>query len=145
MQENRRIIGIDYGSKRIGVAMSDPLLIIAQGLCVVPNDNKAILAIRDIVEQNDVGVIVIGMPTNLKGEKGESAIKADAFACRLEEDLAISVVRQDERFTSSIAHRTLRSMNIGKQERRNKERIDIMAAALILQSYLDRLNIKRKE
>jgi putative Holliday junction resolvase len=145
MQENRRIIGIDFGSKRIGVAMSDPLLIIAQGLCVIHNDSKAVSAIGEIVGQNDVGTIVIGMPAGLKGEKGDSAMKAEAFAHALEENLRMPVIRQDERFTSVIAHRTLRSMNTGRQERRNKERIDLMAAALILQSYLDRLNIIRKE
>ncbi len=145
MEENRRIIGIDYGSKRIGVAMSDPLNIIAQGLCIVPNTDKALNAIREIVEKHNAGAIVIGMPLNLKGDRGRVAVEAEAFAHGLEENLPIPVVRQDERFTTTIAHRTLRFMNTGKKERRSKERIDLMAAALILQSYLDRMNVIRRE
>ena len=145
MEENRRIIGIDYGSKRIGVAMSDPLNIIAQGLCIVPNTDQALKAIQEIVEKHNAGAIVIGMPLNLKGDRGRTAVEAEAFAHSLEENLSIPVVRQDERFTTTIAHSTLRSMNTGKKERRNKERIDLMAAELILQSYLDRLNVIRRE
>jgi putative Holliday junction resolvase len=145
MEENRRMIGIDYGSKRIGVAMSDPLNIIAQGLCVVPNTDKALSTIMEIVRKHNACTIVIGIPFNLKGDRGNLALEAETFAHGLEENLSIPVIRQDERFTSTIAHRTLRSMNTGKKERRNKERIDLMAASLILQSYMDRLNFIKKE
>lgn len=145
MEENRRVIGIDYGSKRIGVSISDPLRIIAQGLCVLANTDNAVSEIREITEKHNAGAVVIGMPFNLKGDKGKLALEAEEFARKLEENLSIPVVRQDERFTSVIAHRTLRTMNTGKHERRDKNRIDLMAAALILQSYLDQLSIKRRE
>ena len=140
MDDSKRMMGIDYGSKRIGVAVSDPLNIIAQGLCVVPNNDRACAAIREIVRENNVKTIVIGMPLGLRGIKSRSADSAEEFARALEECVSVPVIRQDERFTTTIAHQTLRMMNTRKSERKVKNRIDIMAAALILQSYLDRLN-----
>jgi len=147
MEENGRIIGIDFGSKRIGVAVSDPMRIIAQGLCVVPNKDDAVSRICKIAEEQKAGAVVIGIPLTLKGDKGKTALEVEEFARKLEAGLSVPLVRQDERFTTTIAHRTLRSMNTGRQERRDRNRIDLMAAALILQAYLDQMNLgkRRKE
>ena len=134
----KRLLGIDYGSKRVGVAVSDPLNIIARGVTVIPNSDSLIAEIRRIAAEFDVGKIVVGMPLNLKGEKGSKAEEVERFIAALEEELRIEVVRQDERFTTLEAHRTLREMNVGKSRRRSRETIDEMASALILQGYLDR-------
>lgn len=133
----KRIIGLDYGSKRIGVAISDPLLIIATGLCFIENSSSAIEKIKEIVNNSDAEKIVIGMPFNLKGVKGTKAIEVDAFIASLRQALNIEVIPWDERFTTKRVHHTLREMNVKKHQRQKKEQIDAMAAALILQGYLD--------
>lgn len=137
MNQIKRLLGIDYGSKRIGIAVSDPLRIIAQGISVVINSSKAIEQIKKIVQEYDPEKIIIGMPLNLKGEKGIKAEEVEKFIAELETKLNIEVVRFDERFTSKIAEQTLRDMNVKKKTRQAKGYIDSMAAALILQGYLD--------
>jgi len=130
-------MGIDHGSKRIGVAMSDPLRIIAQGLCAVENSPGAMDKLDQIVREYQPEKIVVGMPFNLKGEKGVKAIEVEEFISVLRHKSNLEVIPWDERFTSKVAHQTLRDMNVKKKSRRIKENIDAMAAALILQSYLD--------
>ena len=134
----KRVLGIDYGSKRVGIAVSDPMNIIARGVTVIPNSAKLIGEIKRIAGEFEVEKIVVGIPLNLKGEKGSKAEEVEEFIAELEAELRIEVVRQDERFTTIEAHRTLRDMNVGKSKRRSRETIDEMASALILQGYLDR-------
>ena len=134
----KRVLGIDYGSKRVGIAVSDPLNIIARGVTVIPNSHQLIGEIRRIALEFDVEKIVVGIPLNLKGQMGSKAEEVEVFIRALEAELGIEIVRQDERFTTLEAHRTLREMNVRKSKRRSRGTIDEMASALILQGYLDR-------
>src|SRR5260221_10871687 len=132
-----RILGIDYGSKRIGIAVSDPLNIIARGVTVIPNSPETIEKIKRIAIEFGVEKIVVGVPINLKGRSDAMAEKVEEFIRLLALELKLEIIRQDERFTSRIARQTLVDMNVGKMKRRAKGRIDEMASALILQGYLD--------
>jgi putative holliday junction resolvase len=134
----KRILALDYGSVRVGVAVSDPLHIIAQSVGACRNDATLFDELAAIVRQYDPGLIVVGMPFTLKGEKGKKAEEVDQFVERLKERIGIETVLWDERFTSKMAQRTLIDMGTRKKERKeNKGRVDAMAAALILQSFLD--------
>ncbi len=135
---DKRILGIDFGSVRVGVAVSDPLRIIAQSVGTYANDQKLLDRITSVAREYDVGLIVVGMPFTLRGEKGMKAKEVDTFVDRLKQNLGVDVVTWDERFTSRMAHQTLIQMGTTKKQRRtNKGRIDAMASALILQSFLD--------
>ncbi|MBU1299889.1 MAG: Holliday junction resolvase RuvX [Bacteroidetes bacterium] len=133
----KRILGIDYGSKRIGVAISDPLRIIAQGIEVISNTPAFFDKIKMIAEKYDVEAIVVGFPYNLKGETGQSAKEVQVFIQGLKAVINIPIIEWDERFTSAVAHQTLIDMGVKRKKRQQKSTIDRMAAALILQSYLD--------
>jgi len=132
-----RILGIDYGTKRIGIAVSDPLNIIARGVTVIPNSPETIEKIKRIAIEFGVEKIVVGVPINLKGRSDSMAAEVEEFIRLLGSELKLEIIRQDERFTSRIARQTLVDMNVGKMKRRAKGRIDEMASALILQGYLD--------
>jgi putative Holliday junction resolvase len=134
----KRILGIDYGSKRIGVAVSDPLNIVARGLGVVRNSAGMYEEIARFADEYDVSTIVVGMPLNLKGGKGIMAGEVEKFMEALRSKLNRKVVQFDERFTTRAAHQSLRDSGIRKKQRQSKERIDEIASALILQHYLDR-------
>lgn len=136
---HKRILGIDYGTKRIGVAVSDPLRIIATGVTVVANTPGAIAEIKRLAAEYDVATIVVGMPFNLKGEKGAKANEVELFIDALAKGTGCEIVAWDERFTSYTAHETLRAMGATRKQRQSKEKIDLMASALILQGYLDAL------
>ena len=134
----KRILGIDYGTTRIGLSLSDPLQIIAQPYKTLANSRQTIPEICQILRNEDVGLIVVGMPFNLKGEKGKKALEVEEFIERLAEATTIEVMHWDERFTTSIAHQTLLDMGTRRGERRNnKGRVDSMAAAILLQGFLD--------
>ncbi len=138
MKTQGRILGIDFGTRRIGLSISDPLHIIAQSLVTLANDTTVLQAIRDIVQREAVEMIVVGMPFNLKGEKASKAQEVEKFIGRLEEVIPVAVVRWDERFTSSLAHDTMIRMGTKRKERReDRGRIDAMAAAIMLQGFLD--------
>lgn len=138
MKVQGRILGIDFGTRRIGISVSDPLQIIAQSLLTLENNATILQAIREIVEREAVGLIVVGMPFNLKGNKGSKAREVDKFIRQLEEAIPVTVVRWDERFTSSLAHDTMIRMGTKRKERReDRGRIDAMAAAIMLQGFLD--------
>ena len=134
---HKRILGIDFGTKRIGIAVSDPLRIIATGVTVLANTPGAIAEIKRLAAEYDVATIVVGMPFNLKGEKGAKAKEVDVFIQALERGTGCEIVAWDERFTSSTAHETLRTMGATRKQRQSKAKIDLMASALILQGYLD--------
>ena len=120
------------------MAVSDPLRIIASYVGTVPNDDQAFRRLGEFVHKYDVRLIVVGMPYTLKGEKGEKAREVEAFIEKLKQSVKVDVVTVDERFTSAVAQQTMRTMGSTKSQRRDKGRIDQMASALILQSYLDR-------
>ncbi|MBI3578804.1 MAG: Holliday junction resolvase RuvX [Ignavibacteriales bacterium] len=138
MNEQKRVLGIDYGSKRIGISVSDPLQIIAQALETIPNNPRTFETITEIVQREEVGSVVVGMPLNLKGEKAQKAQEVMEFIKQLQKTIDIEILTWDERFTSSLAHDTLLRMGTKKKERQtNKGRVDSMAAAIMLQSFLD--------
>jgi len=138
MEPVQRILGIDFGTSRIGLSLSDPLLILAQPYETLKNDSETMHRIVDIVEREQVGQVIVGMPLNLKGQKGKKALEVEQFVGRLKEHLRVEVMVWDERFTTLMAHQTLRRMGTKKRDREtNKGRIDAMAASLLLQSYLD--------
>jgi putative holliday junction resolvase len=136
--EGKRIIGIDFGTTRVGISLSDPLQIIARPYITIENDKKTITAICDIIRNENVELIIVGMPLNLKGEKGKKALEVEEFIGVLAEATKTEIVRWDERFTTAMAHQTLLRMGTGRQERRTeKGRVDSMAAAILLQGFLD--------
>jgi len=137
LKQTKRILGIDYGEKRIGIAVSDPMKIIAKGIKVIENSANALREIQHIAMEYDVEIIVVGMPFNLKGERGTMAKEVEVFIDKLKGSTGLEIVTWDERFTSHTAHETLRTMGVKKKQRQEKSQIDLMASALILQGYLD--------
>ena len=134
----RRIIGVDYGSKRIGISLSDPLGLFAQPRATLKNDESLWNELKHLAEKENVGLVVVGMPFNLKGEKARKAQEVQEFIEQLKQEIGLEVVLWDERFTTTIAQKTLLQMGTKKKDRRsNKQQIDAMAAAVILQSFLD--------
>ncbi len=128
-----RILGIDYGTKRIGLALSDELGFTAQPLPFVDADKPQQIA--EIAAQRGVTRIVIGIPRNMDGSYGPSADAARQLAQKLKEWMSIPIETWDERLTTSQANRVLVEGNVSRAKR--KEKIDSMAAQLLLQSYLD--------
>jgi putative holliday junction resolvase len=139
-----RILGIDFGEKRFGMAVSDPLRITAQMLPTlkIRNQSEIFIKINNIIVEKNVTEIVIGMPLNLKGEKGLTAQKVDEFIQKLKEVCTLPVHTWDERFTSVVAERTIREA--GKSPSRNKTKVDQISAVLILQAYLDHLSFQNR-
>ncbi len=137
-----RILGIDYGRKRTGVAVTDPLKIIANGLETVPT-HTLMQYIKDYVAKEDVELIVIGLPRQLNGEPSESMRYITPFVNRLKKELPqMPVTMYDERFTSTIAHRALIDGGMKKSDRRDKGRVDAIAATIILTDYLQSTEFK---
>lgn len=134
----QRILGIDYGSVRIGLSLSDPLGIIAQPFVALNYNSDFFQQLKKIISQEQVRLVVVGMPLNLKGEKAQKAEEVQKFIEQLKQELTVSVECWDERFTTSIAQRTMREMGMKKKDRQKKDgKVDSMAAALMLQGYLD--------
>ena len=129
-------MGIDYGRKRTGVAVSDPLQIVAGNLATVPT-HTLMQFIKDYIAHNPVDRIVVGMPTQLNGEPSESMKYITPFVNRLKKELPdMPVVMYDERFTSTIAHQAMIDGGMKKSDRRDKSRVDAIAATIILNDYL---------
>jgi putative holliday junction resolvase len=138
---HHRILGIDYGSVRIGLSLSDPLGIIAQPIEAYKNDAMFYFHLKHVTAHENVSLIVVGMPYNLKGQKAQKADEVQKFIGQLQEKLCIEIVTWDERFTTTIADQTMLAMGTKKSERQKKDgRIDSMAAAVMLQGFLDRTN-----
>lgn len=139
-----RVLGIDYGERRIGVAVSDPLGLTAQGLPTlrVRNLPDAIERVLKLASEYDVAEIVVGLPLHLDGSESEQAKKARRFAERLKRASQRSVTLWDERLTTVQAERSLREM--GRSPSRNRDQVNRLAAALLLQNYLDRKRGLRK-
>ena len=133
-----RIMGLDVGEKRIGVALSDPLGIIAGALTVFERttDDTALKQIIDLARDNEVERIVVGMPRSLDGSLGKQAQAVQSFVDLLKEHIQLPVVTWDERLSTVAAERTM--LEIGMKRDKRKKRRDSLAAAFILQGYLDR-------
>lgn len=137
-----RILCIDYGRKRCGVAVTDPLRITATGLPTVPAA-RLMDFIRDYTAREQVDLIVIGLPTQMNGQPSESMRYIEPFVRRLAREMpGMPVVMHDERFTSTIAHREMLAAGFRKKDRQRKELADEMAAVLILNGYLDSLAMR---
>jgi len=132
-----RILGIDYGSRRVGLAISDPLAITAQPYATWRRaDEKDLLSrITALVRSENVELVIVGFPLTLKGTKSQRSLSTERFAGRLKEACTVPVLLWDERLTTVQAHRALHLM--GKAPSRTRDRVDVIAAALMLQSYLD--------
>jgi putative Holliday junction resolvase len=133
-----RIMSLDFGDKRIGVALSDPMGLTAQGLDVLQRGqslNEDLTRIKDLAEKNEVETVVIGLPRNMDGSMGPQAEKVKKFAQKLAGLLDVQVKFWDERLTTMAAEKLLIQADVSRVRRRKV--IDKMAASLILQGYLD--------
>ena len=132
-----RILALDHGSKRIGVAVSDETKTIAQPLEYIPAEPFAdfLARLKKILLEKEVDFILLGMPRNMDGSYGPAAQKVEAFATALKMAITIPVKMWDERLTSTMANRALIQAGVRRDKR--KEKVDKMAAAILLQSYLD--------
>ena len=133
-----RIIGIDYGRKRVGVAVSDPLGIFASALDTVQSA-KIIEYLKLYSEKENVVRFVVGYPINMDGRPSEAAKDIDIFLKHLAKAFPdIPLTLEDERFTSVLAHKAMIDGGMKKKDRMDKNSVDRISAAIILQSYLDR-------
>jgi putative Holliday junction resolvase len=132
-----RILGVDYGERRLGFACSDPEGVIALPLRVVEtrSDRSSVEAIQQVCRERDVGRIVLGMPISMDGSKGPAAKKVEAFAESLRTATGLPVDLWDERLTTCISERVLLEADLSRQKRRRTR--DKLAAQVMLQSYLD--------
>lgn len=129
-----RYLGIDYGTKRVGLAISDGLGMTAQPLEVIPRSG-IVSRVKELAAEYEIGTLVIGLPTSLSGHEGASASGARELGSRLSSETGLSVEYIDERFTSRLAEGALKDSGMKRRERRST--VDKVAAAIILQDYLD--------
>ena len=133
-----RIMAIDYGSKRTGIAVTDPLQIIATGLTTV-HSKDVIEFIRKYMEKEEVSCIVVGEPKRMNNGPSESARFIEPFVIHLKRSFpGVKVERMDERFTSKMAFQTMIDSGLKKKDRQDKELVDQISATIILQSYLSK-------
>ena len=132
-----RILALDHGTKRIGVAVSDESKLIAQPLEYVPAEPFAdfLTRFKELLQEKQVELILVGMPRNMDGSYGPAALKVQAFIAALKSAVAVPVKAWDERLTSAQANRLLIEGKVRREKR--KEKVDKTAAAILLQSYLD--------
>ena len=143
-----RILGIDYGERRVGVAISDPTATIAQPLVVLTRragKRPPVQAVADLAAEHDVEHIVIGLPLTLAGDESEWTAEVRAFGDKLAQRAGRGVTFADERMTSVAAERAVRSLGLRRTEREQKERVDAAAAVLILQAFLNRSGHRQDE
>jgi putative Holliday junction resolvase len=132
-----RIVAIDYGKKRTGLAVSDPLQMIAGGLATVES-RAAIDYLRDYTAREDVELFILGEPRRMNYEPSENMLRVQQFRQRLQKTIpSIAVHLVDERFTSVLAHRAMLEGGLKKSQRQNKALVDELSATILLQSYLE--------
>lgn len=141
-----RVLGLDYGSKTVGVAVSDPLGITAQGVETIERKDenklrKTLARIEELVKEYTVETIVLGFPKNMNNTVGERGEKTLEFQAMLERRTGVPVVLWDERLTTVEAERTLMESNVRRENR--KKYVDKIAAVFILQGYLDSIAIRK--
>ena len=132
-----RILALDHGTRRIGVAVSDELQVIATPLEYIPTEPFAdfLTRLKEIIREKEIELIIIGMPRNMDGSYGPAALKVQTFAAVLKDAITIPIKPLDERLTTVQAQRFLIQGNVRRDKR--KEKVDKTAAAILLQSYLD--------
>lgn len=139
-----RILAIDYGTRRTGLAVSDPLRLIAGALATVETKQLE-RYLADYFAENDVDIIVLGKPTQMNGTPSQTMRYIEPLAGRLRHAYPDKeVVLYDERFTSVLAHRTMLESGIGREARRDKALVDRISATIILQSYMESEAMRRR-
>lgn len=137
-----RILAIDFGRKRTGLAVTDPMKIIASPLTTVATGDL-MKYLKDYISQNDVELIVMGHPRQMNGQMSESFKYIEPFVARMKKEMPMmEVVYQDERFTSKLAFSAMLEGGVKKSDRRDKAMVDRISASIILQSYLENQNNK---
>jgi putative Holliday junction resolvase len=132
----RRILAIDYGTKRSGIAITDPMQIIASGLCTVLTQDL-IAFLKKYTKDEEVSTIVLGAPKQMDNTDSESEVYIKDFIAQLQREIpSIAIARQDERFTSKLAVDAMIRSGVKKKKRQNKALIDEISATIILQDYL---------
>ncbi len=131
-----RILSIDYGTKRVGIAVTDELQIIASGLTTV-HSSELIPFLKDYTQKEEVETIVVGEPKDLKNQKTDSSYEIEKLVKHLKRTFkGIKIVTIDERFTSKLATMAIFDSGLKKKDRRKKELVDEVSATIILQSYM---------
>ena len=137
-----RILAIDYGKKRSGIAVTDPLQLIAGGLTTVSTP-ELLSFIKQYVAKESVERILVGLPKQMNNEASENMKRIEPFVHTLrKQSPSVPVEYVDERFTSVLAHRTMLDAGLKKKERQNKALVDEISATIILQSYLETQRLK---
>lgn len=131
-------MAIDYGEVRIGIALSDPLLTFAYPFTTLNNDKSLLKNLKEIVNEKQISLIILGLPSSLKTASAKIASKVKEFGEVLKNELKLEIIFWDEEYTSIIAEQRIKETVTGQKKRRNKGLIDQNAAAIILQEYLDK-------
>ena len=131
-----RVLAIDYGEKRIGLAVSDPLWLTAQPLSFLENNKIFFVELQKIIQEYDVKKIVLGLPKNLQGHDTAKTLEVRTFAEKLQKNLSMEVVFWDERFSTVAVNKFLIGADVSRKKR--KKVVDSQAAAFFLQGYMDR-------
>ena len=144
----KRIMGLDYGSVTVGIAVSDALLLTAQGVEVIrrKQENKlrqTLARIEELISEYNVDTLILGYPKHLNNTIGERAVKSEEFAEKLRQRTGLNVILWDERLTTVAAHQVLSQTNLDYKEKAKV--VDKLAAVLILQGYLDKLSFMKNE
>jgi putative holliday junction resolvase len=132
-----RVLALDYGGKRVGVAMSDPLRVLARGVATLDNGADLLTRLERIIHDNGIDLVVVGMPYAADGGKGRKAYEVDEFIARLKTVTDVRIDTWDESYSSVDAKRAFIDGGMRRKQRRQKARVDEMAARLILQDFLD--------
>lgn len=137
-----RILAIDYGSKRVGLAVTDSLRLIANGLTSI-HSKDLVKYLDDYLKKEVVDIIVVGEPKTLANNKSDSARFIEPFVVHLKKKFPdVKVERYDERFTSALAHQTMLMGGLKKKDRQDKATVDVISAIIILQDYMTSLESK---
>lgn len=137
-----RILAIDHGTKRMGIAVSDPSATVATPLEYIPAEpfKNFVARLKELISEREIDLILVGMPRNMDGSYGPAAAKVKEFVAVLKEILPMPIKTWDERLTSTQANRFLLQADVRRKDR--KEKVDKAAAAILLQSYLDSLSMQ---
>lgn len=135
--EPGRVLGIDYGSRRVGIAVSDPLRVLARGAGTMDNTTGLVGAIAEMIREEQVVLVVVGMPYAPDGGRGGKAEEVGRFVDALSHAVDVPVETWDESFTSVNARQAFIDGGMKKKQRQQKGRVDEMAARLLLQEYLE--------
>ena len=135
-----RLLGLDVGEKRIGVAVTDPIGLFAQPISTIMRGVHDIEEIEALVKEYDITEVVVGLPVNMNGSLGPGAEKVQEFAQKLKEVLTVPIVFEDERLSTSMAERMMIDADVSRRKRKNS--VDKIAAAIILEGRLGKIQAK---